>query len=92
MGRVGFSTGGGSGVVIIVDSCCMDGEGFLDCRFFGAVFIWPFSVLMESGSNFWTESDVRPVRVAKKLLLLDFVQEEIVGLNADRCRNPRVWS
>ena len=60
--------------------------GFGGLQIFGAVLIWPFSVLMESGRNFWTASAVRPGQVAKKLLLVDFVREEQVGLNANRCR------
>ena len=59
----------------------MEGEVLVDRRCFGAIFIWPFAVLMKSGRNFWTASAVMPVQVAKKLLLVDFVQEEKVGLN-----------
>ena len=31
----GGYTGGDVGIVIIVDACCMGGEGLVDCRFFG---------------------------------------------------------
>ena len=58
-------------------------------QIFGAVFIWPFSVLIESERNFWTESDVRPVQVAKKLLLKAFFQEGTLGLKADQFRKSK---
>ena len=53
-------------------------------QIFGAVFIMPFAVLMESGRNFRTASAVRPGQVAKKLLLMEFFQEETVGMSAAR--------
>ena len=63
--------------------------GFGGLQIFGVVFIWPFSVLIELERNFWTESDVRPVQVAKKLLLKAFVQEGTLGLKADRFRKSK---
>ena len=57
-------------------------EGLGGSQIFGAVFVWPCAVLMESRRKFRTESGVRLVQVAKKFLLMTFVQEETVGLNA----------
>ena len=71
--RTGGSTRGDVGVGIIVDACCTDREVLVDCRFFGAVLIMPFALLMESGRNFRTESAVRPGQVAKELLFMAFV-------------------
>ena len=86
---MGLFTGGDVRVVVILVSCCMDGEGLVYCRCFGGVLIWPFYVLMELGRNFWTASTVRPGQVAKKLLLVAFVREDKVGLNANRCRKSK---
>ena len=56
--------------------------GFGGSQLFGAIFIWLFAVLVELGRNFRTASAVRTGKFSKKLLLMDFVQEETVGLNA----------
>ena len=47
-------------------------------------------MLMEPKRNFRMAYDVRPVQVKKKLLLIDFFQEENVGLKVVRCSKSNI--